>query len=115
MYPALADRRTPEGIEPTAVVRARLSPNGQDQAILPYRAWRANDGEGNPLACACGMRGPKPYGEVPFFFVARGPVPREATMAPGMARETRSPARVETGEGPSPTGRGGVFSGILPL
>ena len=23
----------------------------------------ANDGEGNPLACACGMRGPKPYDE----------------------------------------------------
>ena len=22
-----------------------------------------NDGEGNPLACTCGMRGPKPYGE----------------------------------------------------
>ena len=33
--------------------------------------------EGNPLACACGMRGPKPYGEVPFFSVARGPVPRD--------------------------------------
>ena len=34
-------------------------------------------GEGNPLACTCGMRGPKPYGEgVTFFFVARGPVPR---------------------------------------
>ena len=27
----------------------------------------ANAGEGNPLGCACGIRGPKPYGDVPFF------------------------------------------------
>ena len=33
------------------------------QTILPYRVWRADDGEGNPLACACGMRGPSPYDE----------------------------------------------------
>ena len=42
----------------------------------------ASDGEGNPLACACGnLRGPKPYGEVPFFPVARGPVPRDRWSA----------------------------------
>ena len=37
MSPALEDRRIPERIEPTPVVRARQSPNGQDLAILPYR------------------------------------------------------------------------------
>ena len=37
MYPALADRRIPERIEPTPVVRDRLIPNGQDQAILTYK------------------------------------------------------------------------------
>ena len=52
------------------------------QTILTYRAWRTNDGEGNPLACACGMRGPKPYDEGDVFFtVARGPVPRDRCMA----------------------------------
>ena len=45
-------------------------------------------GEGNPLACAYGMRGPKPYGNPGrFFIVARGPVPRER----GMARDRPSP------------------------
>ena len=37
MYPALEDGRIPERIEPTYVVRDRLIPNGQDQAILTYR------------------------------------------------------------------------------
>ena len=38
----------------------------------------ADDGEGNPLACTCGIRGPKPYGKgMAFFTVARGPVPRD--------------------------------------
>ena len=27
-----------------------------------------NDGEGNPLACTCGIRGPKPYGKRHAFF-----------------------------------------------
>ena len=38
-----------------------------------------NAGEGNPLGCACGIRGPKPYDEreVPSITVARGPVPRD--------------------------------------
>ena len=38
--------------------------------------------------------------ETPIRTVARGPGPRDATMAPGMAREPRSPARV-AGEGPA--------------
>ena len=41
---------------------------------------------------------------MPFFIVARGPVPRDR----GMARGTRSHARVAC-EGPSPTMKGGVF------
>ena len=77
------------------------------------------DGEGNPLACACGMRGPKPYGErddvffvvrATFFFVARGPVPRDRwlpascfSVAIGMARDRPSPyvrnGRADDGEG----------------
>ncbi len=66
-----------------------------------------NDGEGNPLACACGMRGPSPYGERGFSLsVARGPVPRDRWIARTMARETRSDARVETCAGPSPTMKG---------
>ena len=39
------------------------------QMILTYRGeevWQQNDGEGNPLACACGMRGPSPYDEGAF-------------------------------------------------
>ena len=60
----------------------------------------ANAGEGNPLACACGMRGPKPYGEGGGFSppVARGPVPRDCWSARAMARDR-----------PSPYGEGGVF------
>ena len=41
------------------------------QTILTYRAWRTNADEGNPLACACGMRGPKPYDEGEGLFAAR--------------------------------------------
>ena len=40
-------------------------------------------GEGNPLACACGMRGPSPYGsrrDVLCTTVARGPVPRDGSI-----------------------------------
>ena len=43
-----------------------------------------------------------------FFSVARGPVPRDATIDPGMARETRSHARVAS-EGPSPTVKGDLL------
>ena len=70
----------------------------------------ASDGEGNPLGCAYGIRGPKPYDEVPFFFVVRGPVPRDRWIARActMARETRSPARMAS-EGPSPTMKGDLL------
>ena len=54
--------------------------SSRSAGACPPRALDAactHDGEGNPLACACGMRGPKPYGEGAFFVVARGPVPRE--------------------------------------
>ena len=62
MYPALEDGRIPEGIKPISVVRARQSPNGSRSGTLALQAWRANAGEGNPLACAYGnLRGPKPY------------------------------------------------------
>ena len=46
-------------------------------ACPPRSLACADDGEGNPLACACGMRGPSPYVKGRrFFTVARGPVPR---------------------------------------
>ena len=34
---------------------------------------------------------PSPYGEVPFFIVVRGPVPRERWSARTMARDRPSP------------------------
>ena len=48
------------------------------------------------------MRGPKPYGDMPFFIVVRGPVPRERWSAPTMARDR-----------PSPYGEGGGLSAAL--
>ena len=32
-------------------------------ACLPRALGCASDGEGNPLGCACGIRGPSPYDE----------------------------------------------------
>ena len=64
--------------------------------------------------CACyrhaGPKGPEEKGET-FFTVARGPVPRERWIARArtLARETHSPARVETCEGPRPTRKGGLL------
>ena len=54
--------------------------------------------------------GPSPTVKVPFFFVARGPVPRDRRIARArtMARETRSHARVAC-EGPSPTMKGDLL------
>ena len=80
-------------------------------ACPPRTLERSNGGERNPLACACGMRGPSPYGERGGVSptVARGPVPRECPRPRTMARETRSHARVETCEGPSPTRKGCRF------
>ena len=47
----------------------------------PPRALEcADDGEGNPLACACGIRGPTPYDEGEAFF-HRGAGPITATLS----------------------------------
>ena len=37
-------------------------------ACPPRSLAYPNDGEGNPLACACGIRGPKPYVKGAAFF-----------------------------------------------
>ena len=59
-----------------AMARDRPSPYGEGWrffyrsagACPPRTLECADDGEGNPLGCACGIRGPKLYGEgVPFF------------------------------------------------
>ena len=58
---------------------------------------------------------PSPYGEkgcVPPP-VARGPVPRDHWDARGMARDTRSDARVAS-EGPRPTMKGGLSAAAAP-
>ena len=63
-----------ECIGPISVVRDRLwvgGKTGQDQAILTYKGDAVDSqthGEGNPLACACGIRGPSLYGEGDRFF-----------------------------------------------
>ena len=49
------------------------------QTILTYRGeelWPQNAGEGNPLGCADGIRGPSPYDEGGFL----PPRPREARL-----------------------------------
>ena len=52
---------------------------------------------------------PSPYGEEGvFFIVARGPVPRDRSMA----RETLSDARMAS-EGPRPTMKGGLSAAAL--
>ena len=63
-------------------------------ACPPRVSEAANDGEGN-LACACGMRGPKPYEEgMPFFHRSAG----------------ACPPRTLPGEGPMP--RPGISNGF---
>ena len=54
------------------------------QAILPYRAWHTDAGEGQALA----LRRKK---EGVIFTVARGPVPRERWIARTLARDRPSP------------------------
>ena len=57
--------------------------------------FRLMHGEGNPLACACGRRGPKPYGSQRGFLrftVARGPVPRDPSAE---TKNTRSPEAMD--------------------
>ena len=102
-----------EGPSPTERQRAgACPPRGKNTSC--YRSAgacppRSLHGAGNPLACACGMRGPAPYGEdnaqgclrearTPHVTVARGPVPRDRCIARG----TLSHARVAC-EGPRPT------------
>ena len=72
-------------------MRARIPSVGQARLILPvrdqaspnYGLWgHAGDRGGNPLACACGRRGPPRYGLQGClrFTVGRGPVPRHASV-----------------------------------
>ena len=71
-------RRTRAASSPP-VVRDRQISNGAGSGdpalqVVTAACWPlrvlgfANDGEGNPLACAWGRRGPKPYGEGRAFF-----------------------------------------------
>ena len=64
---------------PPSVVRARPLPKrvyGNENrhfyrsagACPPRALGYTNDGEGNPLACTCGIRGPKPYGNENHHF-----------------------------------------------
>ena len=62
----------------------------------------ADDGEGNPLGCAYGIRGPSPYDEGAAFFY------RSAGACP-----PRSLDCADDGEGPPPTMKGG-FLPLLP-
>ena len=77
---------------------SRCSPRALDDA---------SDGEGNPLACACGMRGPKPYGEGGSIFY------RSAGACPPRALDDAdagagNPLACACGmRGPKPYGEGG--------
>ena len=76
------------------------------------RFFHVTDRGGNPLACACGMRGPRATVKksVPFS-VGRGPVPRRASICTGNGLGLRAVfARVERsrGTGPRATGPEGV-------
>ena len=58
---------------------------------------------GNPLGCACSIRGPRAtIKKTPPLHVGRGPVPRRAAVYRTFAGETRSDARVAS-EGPRAT------------
>ena len=83
--PVVRDRQIPngacsgepalQGIGPTSVVREHLLPNGQDLAILTYRGMRADRKK---------TRGTGPRATVIrafFLTVGRGPVPRHAAIA----------------------------------
>ena len=51
-----------------------------------------HDGEGNPLACACGIRGPKPYDEGWRFFRERLPncIETRRSLLPGGVETERA-------------------------
>ena len=94
------------GPVPRATVRQRLSPYRRARAcpspcLGPTQRLRGcgwfslclSDRGGNPLACACGRRGPPRYGETETFpfTVGRGPVPRHASVGTrnGLGRRAR--------------------------
>ena len=54
-------RRASEGPSPT--MKGGGLHNRSAGACPPRTLECADDGEGNPLACTCGMRGPSPYDE----------------------------------------------------
>ena len=74
---------------------ASEGPRATGKNAFPHRRARAcpspglaqpNDRGGNPLGCACGIRGPPRYGEKTSpFTVGRGPVPRQASRNPTIA------------------------------
>ena len=95
-------------VEETALVGVRFS-------------RRSNDRGGNPLGCACGIRGPPRYGMQGRlrFTVGRGPVPRRASVGEtalvGVRFSRRSndrggqaPALRYAGPSPFTVGRGPV-------
>ena len=92
---------------------AKVIKDLKDLSVLRWRAGYRHSGltdlkrtrDGFSVARTMARDRPSPYGEVPFFPVARGPVPRDRCIARArtMARDTRSDARVETCEGPRPT------------
>ena len=57
---------------------------------------------GNPLACACGIRGPRAtMKKTPPLHVGRGPVPRHAAVYRKLARACPSPYGIGKAVGPS--------------
>ena len=72
-------------------------------------------GAGNPLACACGMRGPSPYGKRGrSFHRSAGACPPRSFQAP--SREGLSLALVAwRGTGPRPTVKGAFFIVTVPV
>ena len=70
--------------------------------------------EGNPLGCACGIRGPPRYDKNAPLTVGRGPVPRHAAVCRNLARDRPSrygigkaigPSAVREGQAPALRGR----------
>ena len=98
------------------------SPASKDGVFGPTDLKRrffhsTNDGAGNPLACACGMRGPAPYGEGGFMLSVvcdRRITNSSGAGAPELqGRRRAAPASVGVqerwrGTGPRPTVKGAV-------
>ena len=101
------------------MARDRPSPYGEEGVF--YRSAgacppRSLHGEGNPLGCACGNRGPKPYDErkAASTTVVRGPVPRDCSTAAENARSQETTDvcgsdRCMARDRPSPYGEGDCF------